>query len=540
MRKKSFVITILIITAVLLNLLSCSKVKPGELVYFPYVHPGPLVPILDIKEEATKYLCELIFDGLVNKTIVKDGREHYQWVLVAEDGYREEDPWNSHLITIYLKKGVFWHDGRELTAEDVIYTYTAIDHSNSPLRGWLNSFIEEIIPVEGNNYKIKIRLRVERSREAFMELFSPVKILPRLYTYQGRQTELPLNLNDGSEISKEFHFRPVGTGPYKIKVRGTQERVSLTANDRYYLLDQNVANPGINLIRMIVEKDPIKAVKELESGLGLVFDIKQEFFEQLEGSPLNYQTYLPYSFYAIVYNTRRPPFDDPHFRKAVTCATNKENLAREYIISPDLASQLVINSGIFPTSSGYVQFNPSGFLEVNPFNIQRAREHLQNSTVTSKSFNLLISSQLDGKRALQLAESYKDMMRAIGIEVEIVNFIQDLYKRRAYESQFDAVFYQFKGFDHFYDMRSLFFNGEFNYWQVYDSELRTLLDTFSSTLDWEELVILAQQIHIRVNEITPGCFLFTFPRRAYYADSLKNVSVHPEVGFSTVERWKLR
>lgn len=522
----------------LLTISSCKK-QPEELVYLSIKRPKHLVPILNINEEA-KYLCELIFDGLVNKTIVKDGREYYQWGLVAEDGYREENPWNRFLITIYLRKGVLWHGGKEFTAEDVIYTLKAINQSNSPLGGWLNNFIEKIIPVEGNNYKIKIKLKVERSPEAFMELFSPVKILPRWYTYKGRQTELPFNLNDGSEISEEFKFRPIGTGPYKIKERATQEGVLLTTNEHYYLQDQYSAQSGIKLIRMGVEKDPIKEIKELKEGLGLIFDVKQEFFEQLKNASLNHQTYMPYSFYALVYNTKKPPFTDPNFRKSVTCLTNKEKLAQDYIISPDLASQMVINCGVFPASSGFAQFNSTGFQDVNVFNIQRARQYLENSSTPSKSFHLLISSQKDGNRARQLAESYKNMMRRVGIEVEVDDFSTPLYERRTNEYQFDVVFYEFKGFDHFYDIRSLFNKGEFNYWQVYDNELGTLLDTIGTTLDWETLVELARKIHMRVNDITPGCFLFTVPRRAYYSNRLKNVSIHPEVGFSTVEKWELK
>ncbi len=542
MKKRAHVIYSLIVTLVSLVVFSCDQ-KRDELVYFPNKRPDHLVPILNMNEEA-KYLCELIFDGLVNKTTVRDGREHYQWALVAEEGYREEDPWNRKLITIYLKKGVLWHDGREFTADDVIYTIKAIRQSSSPLNSWLNTFIEWIKPVEGNNYKIKMKLKVERSKEAFMELFAPIKILPKWYTYQGRQIELPFNLNDGSEVSREFEFSPVGTGPYRIKERGTQERVLLSVNQtidyRYHLLTDNATDPGAKFIRMEVEKDPIKAVKELKKGLGLIFDVKEDFFKDLQDEPLDYQTYLPYSFYAIIYDTRKSPFNDHHFRKAVTCATNKEELAKKYIAQPDLMSRQVINWSIFPASSGYIQFNPDGFLEANTFNVHRARQYLSNSTVENRKFRLLICSQYDGERAKRLAETYKGMMNAIGIEIEIDDVSAPLYDSKLDKGDFDAAFYEFKGFDHLFDLRSLFGRGELNYWQVYDNNLEALLNSFAATLDWEERVRLAQQIHTRIDNITPGCFLFTVPRRAYYSKRLTNVSVHPEVGFSTVETWILR
>ena len=68
--------------------------RTDELVYFPNNNPDDLRPIMHINEEA-KYLSELIFDGLVNKTVVENGREEYSWALVSKDGYKEDDI-NSH------------------------------------------------------------------------------------------------------------------------------------------------------------------------------------------------------------------------------------------------------------------------------------------------------------------------------------------------------------------------------------------------------------------------------------------------------------
>jgi peptide/nickel transport system substrate-binding protein len=541
MKRKALLIVAVVVLVVLV-ILNVNRGKPDELVYFVERSPDPLVPILKTNEEA-RCLCELIFDGLVNKTTVEAGREQYEWALVAEEGYKEEAPWDRFLLTIYLRKGVYWHNGRELTSDDVIYTWEAINQSDSPLRSWLNTFVEWIKPVEQSHYKIKIKLRVEKSKEAFMELFSPVKILPRWYSYQGRLRELPPNLNDGSKIVQEFSFRPIGTGPYKIKERKIRDRVSLVRNGstkdpseyKYYL-----GLPGLKSIRMEVEKNPPKAVRELKKGLALLFDVKQELFNQLVNEPLDYQSYLPYSFYAIVYNTARSPFDDIAFRKAVTCATNKHELGQQYIFAPDIGKDIVINSGVFPRSSGYVQFNPQLFPDNNAFDLTKANQYLRDSNVTEKSFRLLICSQRDGQGCRHLAESYKKMMGAVGINVEFDDVGAPLYGDKVDRRDFDAVFYEFCGFDHFYDIRSCFGTGKDNYSGVRDPELEALLNAFGSAIDWEKLVALTQRIHCRVSELAPACFLFTVPRRAYFSNRLTNVSLHPEVGFSTVERWQLK
>lgn len=509
-----------------------------ELVYFPYNRPDNLAPILDINEEA-KYLTELIFDGLVNKTTVDDkGREQYEWALVDKGGYIEEGPEDTRLVAIYLRKGVMWHDGREFTTEDVIYTWKAINQSTSPLRDWLNTFIEEILPVEGSdkNYKFKIKLRVERSREAFMELFSPVKILPRKFTYKNKEGDLPFNLNDGSDLSKDFGWIPVGTGPYKI-VKRESDMVLLKPNEsegyQYYL-----GQPEIKRIRMSVEKEPAKAVKALKgSQRGLLFDVKPESFDILTGAPLSYQDYFPYNFYAIVYNTRKAPFNNPIFRKAVNSATNKAELAQRFI---GTGANKSINTSIFPSGSMYVQEAPDNFREGNPYDPTRAGAYLNQVGGGERTFRLLVSSAKEGERRLgEFVVSYKQMMESVGIKVIVDDLSAPHYDKKITDRDFDAVFMPFSGFDHLYDIRGLFkVDGKLNIWRVSDNQLVVLLQEFGSTIALDKLNVLAKAIHSRIEEITPASFLFTPQRRAYFSNKLTNVTVHPEVGFSTVEKWK--
>lgn len=514
--------------------------KPMELVYCSNKNPDMLIPILDHNEEA-KYLCELIFDGLFNKTVIEKGRERYEWALVEENRIIEESFEDTRLITIHLKKGVFWHDGREFTSDDVIYTFRAIDESDSPLKSWLNTFIRSYEKVEGDNYKIRLMLTREMSTPAIMGLLSPLKIIPRWYTYEAQERELPYNLNDGSELSEQFKWKPIGTGPYRIKKRKSEE-VILEANKEYHLV-----LPEIERIRMQIVGDIAKCVKLLKGNqYALLFDVNPEFFDVLKDVPLENQTYLPYNFYALVYNTRRYPFRDPHFRKGVNCGIGKRSLVKRFLgSSADLEE--CINHSIFPTSSMYVQDCPSCFQEANGLNLERAKHLLNQSSVTGKIFHLLISSSIEGERVKRLASDLVQMMRDVGIEMVVDDLNRAQYYARLKKADFDAVFMEFSGFDHLYDIRPLF--GKRNIWGVNDSRLNYLLNEFGRTLSWESfpgmegrtivgLKDLAREIHEKVEEIAPACFLFTVPRRAYYSDRLMDVTIHPEVGFSTIERWK--
>jgi peptide/nickel transport system substrate-binding protein len=513
--------------------ISCDK--KSELVYISYERPDNLIPNLNMNEEG-KYISELIFDGLVNKTTVnKEGREQYQWALVSEGGYIEESPDNRFLISIYLKKGIKWHDGKELTSKDVLFTWSAIQQSNSPLKGWLSSFVDDISLVQDDNYKFKIKLKVERSKEAFMELFAPVKILPHEYLENGSYVELPSDLSGNSKYVNDFKWKPVGTGPYRIAERES-EYITLKSNEEY----SSLSPLQVPIIKYVIEKDRNMAIKTLNNSQnGIIFEVNSESFEALNQNELEYSTYVPYSFYVIAYNTLKPPFNNINYRKAINSLTNKDELAQEFIGDIALDSKKYINHSIFPSNSRYVINSPQSFRESNPFNSSSAKSLLRASGNYSRTFNLLVSSAIDGENRIRaFSELYSRQIQNEGIKVEINNVTSTVYYQKIRDHDFDAVLIQLTGFDHFFDIRGLFkAGGERNFWGINDNELNILLDRFGTTIAWDKLVKNSIDIHSRIEELTPGCFLFTVPRRSYYSRGIEGVYIHPEVGFSTIENW---
>jgi len=531
----SFKKIVFILPTIFLCVCFTDCVKKDELVYISYERPDNLIPILNMNEEG-KYLTELIFDGLVNKTTVSTGgREQYQWALVSEGGYVEESPDNRFLLSIYLKKGIKWHHGKEITSKDVLYTWKTIQQSNSPLKGWLDSFIEDISILDDENYKFKIKLKVERSKEAFMELFAPVKILPHEILENGTYVELPYDLSENSKYVNDFKWKPVGTGPYVIDDRQS-EYISLKVNEEY-----SSGVPQIPVIKYMIEKDRNMAVKSLNTTkYGIIFNVNPESFETLNRDRLDYKSYIPYSFYVIAYNTLKSPFNEINFRKAINSLTRKDTLAKAFFEDITLETNEYVNHSIFPSNSRYPKSSEKLFSESTPYDPRSARRLLQVSDNNSNSFNLLVSSAIDGENRIKnFLASYSRQMGNEGIKVQIDDVTSPVYYQKIRDRDFDAVLIQFTGFDHFFDIRGLFkAGGELNIWGINDNSLNVMLEKFGSTIAWDKLLNSAIEIHSRVEELTPGCFVFTVPRRCYYSKEIRGLDIHPEVGFSTVENWK--
>ena len=485
--------------------------------------PDSLIPILSTTEESV-YISELVFDGLINRTVISStGRALYSKGLCQR--FQEEGATRRREITLKLAEGAMWHNGIPFTADDVLFTWDALHASHSPIVGWLDSLVEEIYKVDED--EIHLTLKVERSEEALNEILSTFKVLPRIFDgTRGEEGKLPLDLREESGVVNDFNYAPVGTGPYRIAGR-RGNRVELERNDNYFLGPPKV--PKLVLQRI---EAPELAVKALSEGaIDLLFDVRPHFYGELGEAPVRPMDYTPYGFNALIYNTRRTPFNSARFRAGVNAATDKNGLFATFTGLRD--SQDFINTSIYPHNYEFVQRDPQAYRDSHAYSVARARSLLAGQG--GKGFTLTLSSELQGEGARRLAQSYAQMLKEVGIEVQIDDQNQVSFDRAMRERDYEVAFVEFTGLNHLYDFRSLF--GDNNVFGIADSRLAALLQSYGKTFALDELEMISKQVHVRIDELAPACFLFTTSRRAYMDNDLRNVSIHPEVGFATVERW---
>lgn len=157
--------------------------------------PRYINPILAQTSDADAALSRLIYsslfvtgaDGLPAKSVASD-------FVVSEDG---------KVVTVYLKTGIRFHDGEELSAEDVVYTVQAIQDPafKSPLRNnWLG--VEVNAP---ERYTVVFTLK--KPYFGFFENLT-VGILPK-HIWQ----EIP---PERFTLADYNLLQPIGSGPYRF------------------------------------------------------------------------------------------------------------------------------------------------------------------------------------------------------------------------------------------------------------------------------------------------------------------------------------
>ena len=157
--------------------------------------PRYINPVIAQTSEADQDLVELIYSGLMGYDdqgkLIKRIASDYN---VEDDGKR---------YVFHLKQGVKFHDGEELTADDVLYTVQVIQDPSykSPLRAnWLSVEAQVI-----DRYTISFTLK--KSYSGFLDNLT-VGILPK-HVWES--------VTPDKFLLSDINLAPIGSGAYQFR-----------------------------------------------------------------------------------------------------------------------------------------------------------------------------------------------------------------------------------------------------------------------------------------------------------------------------------
>ena len=316
--------------------------------------PRFINPIYGETNDVDRDLIELIFSGLMtyddNGQIVKDLVSDY---TMSEDGKTYE---------FTLKNGIFWHDGKPLTSEDVIFTIKTIQNSDykSPLRAnWLEVETEMIS-------EKSFRLKLKSSYNSFLENCT-LKIIPK---------HIWENILPESFVLSFYNLQPVGSGPYKFKElrqadTGFIKSITLKANQNYYQKKPFISEISFKFFEK--KEDLIKAAGKKE-----IDGFSAQYLNGQTTPPKNFSFYsfLTPRYFSIFFNIAKSEiFSDKKVRQALNYVIDKQAIINE-INSPifkekGIEAFQIVESPILPDFFNYQ--SPS---EVYDFNKEEAESLL--------------------------------------------------------------------------------------------------------------------------------------------------------------------
>ncbi len=319
-----------------------------------------------------------VLEGLVKTT---DGYTVVPWLAerwrVSKDG---------KVWTFYLRRGVYFHDGTQLTAMDVYRSFRRM-MGNSRALAWK--------PLLGVVREVRVR------GSYVLDLILERKYAPLLAALAN-----PVASIISSSSLRGGKFIPVGTGPFVFKQWKKGDYILLEANPRYWR-----GKPPVDRLVIKAVADGKWRVLQLKNGDADVAEITAiSELEEVKLAPNLYYKLIPIlNLNYMVFNTSRSPFDRREVRLAFAHLINKKLLVR-YVLSS------IGQPAVTPVPPALPGYNPD--IEDYPFSLEKAKELLERAGYGDGfSCQLLLAEGRPHQRAIVLALMRN--ARKVGVRIEI-------------------------------------------------------------------------------------------------------------------------
>ena len=237
--------------------------------------------------------------------------------LVKFDGNMKIVPdlaesWTNPNPTTYefkLRKGVKFHDGNEMTSDDVKFTIerAAAEATKSP-----------------NRAKFTVIDKIDTPDKYTVRFVTKTPFVPLLSFFTNTTTGAQIISRKALEKmgDEAFAKAPVGTGAFKFKEWKPGEKISFVAHKEYF--EQGL--PYLDAVDIpLIPEEPSGITAILGGQIDLASTAPFADVPKLEKDPNITISKTPgLNFRFIQLNIQKPPFDDVHFRRALSLATNRE------------------------------------------------------------------------------------------------------------------------------------------------------------------------------------------------------------------------
>ncbi len=344
----------------------------------------------------TEAVFDNVFDGLMNYDssgqMTKALAEDYS---ISEDGL---------VYTFKIREGVKFHNGKDLTVSDVVYTYNRL----SGLDGGepVATKFTVITSVEAGDDNT-VAITINEPSGAFLSS-TTIPVLPEGYTEQATM--------------------PVGTGPYKFVSYTPGQKIVLEKNDDFY---DEARMPSIDNVEVYIMTDPSAVVSGLQSGQLDFAQITGENATAIEAAGYTVQTSPQNMVQLMALNNEIEPLNNLKVRQAINYAVNKE----EVIVGAFDGYATELDSNFSPVMGHY--FNDT-LTDYYMTDIEKAKALLTEAGYAD-GFEMELKVPSNYTAHVNSAQIIAGQLAEIGITVNIeliewATWLEDVYSNAQYEA----------------------------------------------------------------------------------------------------------
>lgn len=256
------------------------------------------------------WVFELVYDRLVR--VGPDGLPK-AW---AAESYEWKD---DKTIAVTLREGMKWHDGEPVTPEDVKFSFETAVSGEAPMYAPFATNIENIA-IDGST----ITFTLKQPAASFVtSSLAKINLIPK-HVWEPIIADLKTKEENAESYQEEM---PIGSGPFRFERWLTNEEIVLSANKDHFNAPK-------------AERWILRIVPNVEAALGMLRSGEINFLAEFSGDSqvllqaaeqdgdLETVSTVEMGFRYVAFNNRRPPFDDPAFRRALSSAVDRRLIVK--------------------------------------------------------------------------------------------------------------------------------------------------------------------------------------------------------------------
>ncbi len=435
---------------------------------------------------------------------------------------------------IRLRDNVYWHDGKRLTSDDVIFTIARIqeDGSVSPLASvWRGVKVTRVSEIE-------LEITLPAPYVFFPENFSNLFIVPK-HIYADVPTS-NWHLSD-------YHLKPVGSGMYQFAsydrlANGFISTFQLTASPRYF-----GEHPALSALTLAFYPNATELYRAYDIGVLDAFSAPDASYSNTITREYTAHSFTVPTYYALFFNqSKSKPLADTRVRTALSLAINKDRLVKDALLGNATPLSFPLLSTLPPTQPSAPSLDQAQALLDDAGYLTTAsgtRMKVEKTAKTPLAFTLITPDVPFLKKTAELiAEDLVHIGASVTVSVApIADITAGAIKNRDYEILlFGNSLGPTNDLFAFWHSSARFSPG-LNISMYNNKQIDTLLETVRRTPTESGRTTQLERIRTTITQDVPVVFLFTpfytYVTATTITGNFANTLSHPADRFQTISSW---